>query len=116
MGIETEKAREYFERASPNYDGPTDFVDIKKSRQYDGIYEFKRKVLGYFGKKKSMTIDELANKLVDLKMADDSWTGRHIVHCITGCQLNYGKSKFIKIDRVSENGHSKYEISCGKFY
>jgi len=113
--MKLENVRELFEYIGVNKEEADTSPSSVKQRQNTGIKTFKRRVLGLCGKQRTMTIDELANILLDLNMANTIFNARGLVFEIEGHKLAYGE-KYIRAERVKIEKQTFYRVMVRSLY
>lgn len=88
--------------------------DLLKEKRKNGALKFKRHLLGYFGSNKILTVDELVNKSIELKIFDSEEIARGILPLINNFAIHYTNSRYLKISRFENfDGKIAYRILSG---
>lgn len=101
-----ERARGYFGRATRK--------NVQVASEAEGIRLFMKRTLGRWHREKVMTIDELANVIIDLNMAQNECQARLIVYTINAINLEYQNNKSIRIDEFTREHEYYYRIRAGR--
>jgi hypothetical protein len=72
-------------------------------RCMDGAKIFKRKVLGFFGRETVKSLDEIAELLVRINVANSLNEGREAVSTLVGIDVIYAKTSPMSI--INDDGH-----------
>lgn len=86
-------------------------LEFQQERKWNGVKQFKRRVLGFCGNSSVKSIDELADVVQSLKIADSRNEAIALVSALPEKDLRYGRYDIIRLTKVrNAGGNPGYKV------